>query len=78
MNQFNEQLISEEKLCKSNIQDLLTHFEQQIQQIKVTSSRISSLTGSPSPESMETPEVEPETKIKPPFKTPVLTKFSGL
>ena len=31
INQFNEQLISQEKLYKVNIQDLLTHFEQQIQ-----------------------------------------------
>ena len=30
VNQFNEQLISEEKLYKANIQDLLTHFKQQI------------------------------------------------
>ena len=36
VNQFNEQLILEEKLYKGNIQDLLTHFEQQIQQIEVT------------------------------------------
>ena len=39
VNQFNEQLISEEKLYKANIQDLLTHFEQQIQQIEATSSK---------------------------------------
>ena len=70
VNQFNEQLISEEKLYKANIQDLLTHFEQQIQGIKVTSSKISSLTGPPSPGSVETPEVESEMRTKPPFKTP--------
>ena len=78
VNQFNEQLISEEKHYKANIQDLLTCFEQSIQQIEVTSSKISSLTGSPSPGSMETPEVEPETRTKPPFKMPTLTKFSGI
>ena len=78
VNQFNEQLISEEKLYKANIQDLLTHFEQQIQRIKVMSSKIFSLTGPPSPGSVETPEVESEFKMKPPFKTPILTKFSGI
>ena len=78
VNQFNEQLISEEKLYKANIQDLLTHFEQQIQWIEVTSSKISSLTGPPSPGSMETPEVESEIRMKPPFKTPILTKFSEI
>ena len=78
INQFNEQLISEEKLYKANIQDLLTHFEQQIQQIEVTSSKISSLTGPPSPLSVETPEVESEMRTKPPLKTPILTKFSGI
>ena len=78
VNQFNEQLISEEKLYKANIQDLLTCFEQQIQGIKVTSSKISSLTGPPSPGSVETPEVESEMTTKPPFKTPILTKFSGI
>ena len=39
INQFNEQLISEEKLYKANIQDLLTHFEQQIQWIEAMSSK---------------------------------------
>ena len=78
VNQFNEQLISEEKLYKANIQDLLTHFEQQIQQIEAVSSKISSLTGPPSPGSVETPEVESEIRMKPPFKTPILTKFSGI
>ena len=78
VNHFNEQLISEEKLYKANIQDLLTRFEQQIQWIEVTTSKISSLTGPPSPGSMETPEVESETKTKPPLKTPILTKFSGI
>ena len=78
VNQFNEQLISEEKHYKANIQDLLNCFEQQIQRIEVTSSKISSLTGPPSPGSMETPDVEPETRIKPPFKTPILMKFSGI
>ena len=78
INQFNEQLISEEKLYKANIQDLLTRFEQQIQQIEATSSKISSLTGPPSPGSMETPEVESELRTKLPFKTPILTKFSGI
>ena len=78
VNQFNEQLISEEKLYKANIQDLLTHFEQQIQWIEVMSSKISSLTGPPSPGSVETPEVESEIRMKPPFKTPILTKFSGI
>ena len=62
VNQFNKQLISEEKLYKANIQDLLTHFKQQIQQIEVMSSKISSLTGPPSPGSVETPEVESENK----------------
>ena len=71
-------MISEEKLYKANIQDLLTHFEQQIQWIEVTSSKISSITGPPSPGSVETPEVESEIRIKPPFKTPILTKFSGI
>ena len=75
VNQFNEQLISEEKLYKVSIQDLLTRFEQQIQQIEVTSSKISSITG---PGSVETPEVESEIRMKPPFKTPILTKFSGI
>ena len=78
MNQFNEQLILEEKCYRANIQGLLTHFEQQIQRIEVTSSKISSLTGPPTPGSVETPDVEPETKMKPPFKTPILTKFSGI
>ena len=78
VNQFNEQLISEEKLYKANIQDLLTHFEQQIQRIEAMSSKISSLTGPPSPGSMETPEVESEIRTKPPFKTPILTEFSGI
>ena len=78
VNQFNEQLISEEKLYKANIQDLLTHFEQQIQWIEATSSKISSLTGPPSPGSVETSKVESETRTKPPFKTPILTKFSGI
>ena len=78
VNQFNEQLISEEKLYKANIQDLLTHFKQQIQQIEVTSSKISSLTGPQSPGAVETPEVESETRAKLPFKTPILTKFSGI
>ena len=55
INQFNEQLISEEKLYKGNIQDLLTCFEQQIQWIEVRSSKISSLTGPPSQGSIETP-----------------------
>ena len=71
MNQFNEQLISKEKCYKANIQDLLTHFEQQIQRIEVTSSKISSFTGPPSPGSVETPDVEPGTRTKPPFKTPI-------
>ena len=71
-------MISEAKLYKANIQDLLTHFEQQIQRIKATSSKISSLTGPPSPGSVETPEVECEIKTKPPFKTPILSKFSGI
>ena len=78
VNQFSEQLISEEKLYKANIQDLLTHFEQLIQWIGVTSSKISSFTGPPSPGSMETPKVEPEMRTKPPFKTPILTKFSEI
>ena len=78
INQFNEQLISEEKLYKANIQDLLTCFKQQIQWIEVMSSKISSLTGPPSPGSMETPEVESEIRMKLPFKTPILTKFSGI
>ena len=78
VNQFNEQLISEEKHYKANIHDLLTHFEQQIQQIEVISSKISSLIGPPSPGSIETPDVEPETRTKPLFKTPILTKFSGI
>ena len=78
VNQFNEQLISEEKLYKANIQGLVTHFKQQIQQIKVTSSKISSLTGPPSPGSVETPEVESEMRAKLLFKTPILTKFSGI
>ena len=73
VNQFNEQLISEEKLYKANIQDLLTHFEQQIQWIEATSSKISSLTGPPSPGSVETPKVESEIRTKLPFKTPILT-----
>ena len=77
-NQFNEQLISEEKLYKANIQDLLTHFEQQIQLIEVMSSKISSLAGPPSPGSVQTPEVESEIRTKPPFKTTILTKFSGI
>ena len=37
INQYNEQLISQEKLYKANIQDLLAQFEQQIQRIEVTS-----------------------------------------
>ena len=78
VNQFNEKLISEEKLYKANIQDLLTCFEQQIQRIEVTSSKISSLTGPPSPGSVETPEVETEIRTKLPFKPPILTKFSGI
>ena len=77
-NQFNEQLISEEKLYKASIQDLLTHFEQQIQWIEATSSKISSITGPPSPGSVETPKVESEIRMKPPFKTPILTKFLGI
>ena len=76
VNQFNEQLILEEKCYKANIQDLLTYFEQQILQIEVTSSKIFSLTGPPSPGSMKTPEVEPEMRMRPPFKTHTLTKFS--
>ena len=78
INQFNEQLISEEKLYKANIQDLLTRYKQQIQRIEATSSKISSLTGPPSPGSMETPEVDSEIRTKPPFKTSILTKFSGI
>ena len=78
INQFNEQLISEEKLYKAHIQDLLIHFEQQIQRIEAMSSKISSLTGPPSPGSVETPEVESEIRMKPPIKTPILTKFSGI
>ena len=78
VNQFNKQLISEEKLYKANIQDLQTHFKQQIQWIEETSSKISSLTGPPSPGSIETPEVESEIRTKLPFKTPILTKFSGI
>ena len=78
VNQFNEQLISEKKLYKANIQDLLTRFEQQIQRIEATSSKISSITGPPSPGSVETPEMESVIRIKPPFKTPILTKFSGI
>ena len=78
INQFNEQLISEEKLYKANIQDLLTRFEQQIQWIEVESSKISSLTGPHSPGSVETPGVESEMKVKLPFKTPILTKFLGI
>ena len=78
VNQFNDQLISEEELYEANIQDLLTRFEQQIQWIEVTSSKISSITGPPSPGSVETPEVKSEIRIKLPFKTPILTKFSGI
>ena len=78
INQFNEQLISEEKLYKANIQDLLTRFKQQIQRIEAMSSKISSLTGPPSPGSVETPEVESEIRMKLPFKTPINTKFSGI
>ena len=78
VNQFNEQLISEDRLYKANIQDLLTRFEQQIQRIEATSSKISSITGPPSPGSVETPEVESEIRIKLPIKTPILTKFSGI
>ena len=78
INQFNEQLISEEKLYKANIQDLLVHFEQQIQRIEATSSKISNLTGPPSPGSVDTSEVESEIRVKAPFKTPILTKFSGI
>ena len=71
-------MISEEKLYKANIQDLLTHFKKQIQRIEATSSKISSLTGPPSPGSVETPQVEFEIRMKLPFKTPILTKFSGI
>ena len=78
VNQLNGQLISEEKLYKANIQDLLTHFKQQIQWIEAMNSNISSLTFPPSPGSVETPEVESEIKMKPPFKTPILTKFAGI
>ena len=83
VNQFNEQfiseqLISQEKLYKANIQDLLACFEQQIQRIELMSSKISSLTGPPSPGSVETIEMESEIKMKPPFKTPILTKFSAI
>ena len=78
INQYNEQLIAEEKLYKANIQDLLARFEQQIQRIEATSSKISHVTGPPSPGSVDTPEVESEIKMRPPFKTPVLTKFSGI
>ena len=78
INQYNEQLISEEKLYKVNIQDLLARFEQQIQRIEATSSKISHVTGPPSPRSVDTPELESEIKMRPPFKTPVLTKFSGI
>ena len=60
VNQFNKQLILEEKLYKANIQDLLTRFEQQIQWIEVTGSKIFSLTGPPSPGLVETSEVEQE------------------
>ena len=42
------------------------------------SSKISSITGPPSPGSVETPEVESEMIAKLPFKTPILTKFSGI
>ena len=78
MNQFNEQPISEEKHYKANIQDLLTRFKQQIQHIEVTSIKISSLTCPPSPGSVETPDVEPEMRTKPPFKMSTLTKLSGI
>ena len=78
VNQFNEQLISEEKLYKANIQDLLTCLEQQIQHIELMSSKISSLTSPPSPGSIETPNVESEMRAKLPLKTPILTKFSGI
>ena len=71
-------MISEEKLYKANIQDFLTCFEQQIQWIEATSSKISSITGPPSQGSVETPEVESEIRIKLLFKTPILTKFSGI
>ena len=71
-------MISEEKLYKANIQDLLTHFEQQIQWIEATSSKISSITGPPSAGSVETPEMESEIRIKLPFKTPILTEFPGI
>ena len=69
-------MISEKKLYKANIQDLLTRFEQQIQRIEATTSKISSITGPPSPGSVETPKMESEIRIKLPFKTPILTKFS--
>ena len=36
------------------------------------------MTGPPSPGYVETPDVEPETKMKLPFKTSILTKFSGI
>ena len=61
-------------MYKANIQDLLTHFKQQIQWIEVTSSKISSLTGLTG--SVETPEVESKMRMKLPFRTPILTKFS--
>ena len=44
----------------------------------MTSSKISSLTGPPSPGLVETPEVESQMRAKPPFKTPILTKFLGI
>ena len=78
INQYNEQLISEEKLYKVNIQDLLARFEQQIRRIEATSSKISHVTGPPSPRSVDTPELESEIKMRSPFKMPVLTKFSGI
>ena len=67
INQYNEQLISEEKLYKANIQDLLARFEQQIQRIEVTSSKNSHVTGPPSSGSVDTPEVESEIKMRTTF-----------
>ena len=78
VNQFNEQLISEEKLYKTNIQDLLTPIEQQTQWIEVTTSKITSLAGPPNAGFVGTPEVESEMRTKPPFETPILTKFSEI
>ena len=80
ISQQQQELIDEEMKYRVDIQDLLNRFEEQVKRIEIMHSKISSITGSPSPGRVDTPlpELEygssPHAKV---FKQLTLPQFSG-